>query len=353
MKKPKTVIVTSNKGGSGKSPMSVNLAVWALSRPKPWKVLAIDINHTNQDFFQSMQHLQFSDERKFDTAFSLDKVGTCYYLPLSDNLHLVRPREFLPLSPSQTTEIISKSDSAFAKQTGNGLFNPDLIVVDGNYCFPSYRVNPNERLDIPPYIFMNIWSITSPHELRLPTAYRKTIQTYRDVFDCPDWDSTHFINVFSVLEKERKLTSEFQRLVSLQRSVYDVPGSDDLAGLYKKIVRNTDAKEEGFSFDAIQNEIFSPILAELESLMVEDPKSYSEDVINARWVERVNIFLTKHKVFPVNVLPFPHYYPFLRKAVVDMILRERFDLEFVRKLFGDFYKWMSMYLDRFFTYHIR
>ena len=83
--------------------------------------------------------------------------------------------------------------------------------------------------------------------------------------------------------------------------------------------------------------------------MTEDPDTYTEDVINARWVERINIFLTDEKRFPKNVFPLPHYYPFLRKAVVDMILRERLDLRMISDLFGHFYDWVNMYLNRYFS----
>ncbi|MFX0108488.1 MAG: hypothetical protein ACFE7R_09410, partial [Candidatus Hodarchaeota archaeon] len=139
MKKPLTVVVTSNKGGSGKTPMSINLATWGLSQSPSWKVLIIDINHTNQDLFQAMQHVFTNGETRFETAFTLEKTGTAYYLPLSDNLHLVRPRAFQPLSPAQTIEMITRSTGEYAKQKSVGVFSPDLIVVDGNYCFPSYR----------------------------------------------------------------------------------------------------------------------------------------------------------------------------------------------------------------------
>lgn len=349
MKKPLTVIVTSNKGGSGKTPISINIATWALSQETPWKVLICDINHTNQDCFQAMQHLELGEETKFETAFSLEKTGTAYYLPHSSNLHLVRPRAFQPLSPPQTIEMVTQSTKEFARQKGTVAFDPDLIVVDGNYCFPSYRLMERVKTDYPPFIFFNIWSITSPHELRTPSEYRTTIGTYKDMFEDPSWDKTNFVNVFSVLEKERRLASEMSRIVKFQRGMYSVPGSDDLADLYKKIVTDLNSKPEGFSFDQLQREIFSPILAEIDSLMVEDPRSYSEDIINARWVERVNIFLTEHKRFPCNVLPLPHYYPFLRKAAVDMILRDRINLPTVREIFGDFYKWLGMYLDRYMT----
>ena len=57
MKKPITFIVTSNKGGSGKTPVSINLALWGHSQEPPLKVLIIDINHTNQDRYQAMKHL--------------------------------------------------------------------------------------------------------------------------------------------------------------------------------------------------------------------------------------------------------------------------------------------------------
>ncbi len=107
----------------------------------------------------------------------------------------------------------------------------------------------------------------------------------------------------------------------------------------------------GYSFDEIQNKIFSPILAELDSLMTEDPDSYSEDVINTRWVELINIFLTEQKQFPLNIFPLPHFYPFLRKAVVDMIMRERLDLDMVRDLFSYFYRWIDMFLKRYIAEH--
>ncbi|MFW9920087.1 MAG: hypothetical protein ACFFED_10835, partial [Candidatus Thorarchaeota archaeon] len=58
---------------------------------------------------------------------------------------------------------------------------------------------------------------------------------------------------------------------------------------------------------------------------------------------------TENRKFPLNVLPLPHFYPFLRKSVVDMILRERLDLEMVHDLFADFYRWMDMFLTRFFA----
>jgi hypothetical protein len=347
MKKPMTMIVTSNKGGSGKTPISLNLAVWGLSQNPPLKVLVIDINHTNQDLFQAMQNLTLGNGGGFETAFTLERSGTAYYLPISDNLHLARSRAFLPLSPAQTVEMITKSTSQFAAQKDRTVFNPDLIVLDGNYCFPSYRIKENPAMDYPPFVFFNIWSITSPHELRMPKDYRATITNYKDWFDADSWDTTNFIHVFTVLEKERRLSSEMSRLIRFQRAVYSVPGSDDLADLYRKIALDKTCRSKGFSFDQVQREIFSPILSELDSLSVEDPTSYSEDIINARWVERINIFLTNHRVFPKNVFPLPHYYPFLRKAVVDMILRDRVDLPMVKKMFGDFYRWISIFMDRY------
>ncbi|MHA2142608.1 MAG: hypothetical protein ACXADF_15380, partial [Candidatus Thorarchaeota archaeon] len=141
--------------------------------------------------------------------------------------------------------------------------------------------------------------------------------------------------------------SEMSRLIRFQRAMYSVPGSDDLADLYRRIAEDSTSKSQGFTFDQVQREIFSPILSELDSLSVEEPSSYSEDIINARWVERINIFLTNHRVFPKNVFPLPHYYPFLRKAVVDMILRDRVELEKVREMFGDFYRWVKMFMDRY------
>lgn len=346
MYRPITVIVTSNKGGSGKTPIAINLAIWGLSQNPPLKVLVVDINHTNQDFFQAMQHISPDNGRSFETAFTLEEVGTAYYLPLSDNLHLVRSQAFQPLTAEQFIEIVTKSVQEYARQHGKVQYIPDLIVVDSNYCFPSYRLRGETKTDSPAFIFLNIWSITSPHELRLPKDYRTTINHFKVMFDEQDWDRTHFIHVFSVLEKERKLTSEVTKVFS--RGLYTVPGSDDLAALYKKRVLDDKVRSVGYSFDQIQREVFSPLLAELDSLMVEDPKSYSEDTINARWVERVNIFLTQHNEFPLNLLPMPHYYPFLRKAVVDMILRERLDLDLIRGIFSDFYKWVEMYLNRFF-----
>ncbi|NHJ13647.1 MAG: ParA family protein [Candidatus Thorarchaeota archaeon] len=347
MEKPLTVIITSNKGGSGKTPISINVATWALSKKTPWKVLVVDINHTNQDFFQAMQHLELGEESKFETAFSLVKTGTAYYLPHSSNLHLVRPSSFQPLSPPQTIEMITQAAAEYGRQKGTAPFEPDLIVVDGNYCFPSYRLPDGIKTDYSPFMFFNVWSITSPHELRTPSEYRLTIGTYKDMFDQQYWDKTNFVNIFSVLEKERRLSAEMSRLLHFQRGMYSIPGSDDLADLYKKIATNPVSKVEGYSFDLLQREIFSPILAEIDSLMVENPDSYSEDIINARWVERVNIFLTQHRTFPLNVLPLPHYYPFLRKAVVDMILRDGIQLSVVREIFGHFYQWMKMYLDRY------
>jgi hypothetical protein len=348
MKKPLIMIVTSNKGGSGKTPISINLVTWALTQSPPWKVMVIDINHVNQDFFQSMQHLP-SENGSFETAFALKKTGTAYYLPLSENLHLVRSQSFQPLSPEQTIETITESASEFAKQKGRSEFVPDLIVVDGNYCFPSYRLTEKLPIAFPPFIFLNIWSITSPHELRMPKDYRQTIGNYKDWFNVQDWDSTNFIHVFTVQEKERRLTSEMTRLMRFQRAMYSVPGSDDLADLYRKLVESPTSKTTGFSFDQIQREIFSPLLAEIDSMMVEDPSSYSEDIINARWIERINIFLTNHRVFPLNVFPLPHYYPFLRKVTVDMILRERIDLPMIRSLFGDFHTWVSLFMNRYIT----
>ena len=191
MKKPLTVIVTSNKGGSGKTPISLNLAVWGLSQDPPMKVLVIDINHTNQDLFQAMQHLTIGNGGGFETAFSLEKTGTAYYLPLAENLHLVRSRAFQPLTPSQTVEMITQSTTQYASQKGLGVFNPDLIVLDGNYCFPSYRITEKLATDYPPFVFFNIWSITSPHELRMPKDYRNTILNYKDWFAAESWDSTN------------------------------------------------------------------------------------------------------------------------------------------------------------------
>ncbi|MHA1770601.1 MAG: hypothetical protein ACTSXS_03245, partial [Candidatus Thorarchaeota archaeon] len=337
---PQTIIVTSNKGGSGKTPLSIALTAWALSQDPPLRVLAVDINHTNQDLFQALKDLKFTGERTFETAFSLPSVETAYYLPLSENLHLVRPREFLPLPPEHVLDLIQGATASYAKERGVEEFKPDMIVVDGNYCFPSYRLKSSTRFTIPPFIFFNIWSITSPHELRIPSAYRTTISEYKAIFDNQTWDSTHFVHVFSVLEKDRSISSEFSRLVRFQREIYTVPGSDDLAGLYKERATSPTARVEGYPFDQVQREVFSPLLAELDSLMTEDPKSYTEDVINARWIERVNVFLTKHNTFPLNVLPLPHYYPYLRKAVVDMILRRSLTLDEVRSMLGSFYTWM-------------
>ncbi len=347
MKRPLTAIVTSNKGGSGKTPISLNLAVWGLSQKPPLKVLVIDINHTNQDLFQAMQHLTLGNGGGFETAFSLEKTGTAYYLPLSKELHLVRSRAFQPLTPAQTVEMITESTTQFATQKGQGVFNPDMIVLDGNYCFPSYRIKQKMAVDYPPFVFFNIWSITSPHELRMPKDYRATIMNYKDWFEAESWDSTNFIHVFTVLEKERRLASEMSRIIKFQRAIYSVPGSDDLADLYRRIAEDKTSKAKGFPFDQVQREIFSPILSELDSLSVEDPSSYSEDMINARWVERINIFLTNHRVFPKNVFPLPHYYPFLRKAVVDMILRDRIELPKVKEMFGDFYRWIKIFMDRY------
>lgn len=347
MKRPVTIIVTSNKGGSGKTPIAINIAAWGLSQHRPLKVLAIDINHTNQDLFQALQHLAMGNERNYETAFSLKKTGTAYYLPLSETLHLVRSQRFQPLTPEQVLEVISSSAAQFALQHDRAPFEPDLIVVDSSYCFPNFRLELGSRLDTNPVIFLNIWSITSPHELRLPKEYRMTINCYKDLFDDQDWDKTNFIHVFSVLEKERNISSEMLRTLGRHRGVYTVPGSDDLADLYRRIVEDRLSVAEGYTFDTVQRRVFSPMLAEIDSLMLEEPKSYSEDVLNARWVERINIFLTENRKFPLNVLPLPHFYPFLRKAVVDMILRERLDLPMVREMFADFYKWIGMFLTRF------
>ncbi len=349
MGRPQTVIVTSNKGGSGKTPLAVALVTWALSRTPPLKVLAVDINHTNQDLFQSLRDIRLDGETGFETAFSLSGLGTAYYLPAGDNLHLVRPSEFRPLSPEQVLGMIRDAPTAYAKENGVAPLEPDLIVVDGNYCFPSYRLSPGTKVDLPPFIFLNIWSITSPHELRIPAAYRKTIGEYRDIFGSPAWDSEMFIHVFSVLEKARGISSEVSRLVRLRREVYTVPGSDDLAALYRRLAESPSHRVSGYSFDQIQREIFSPMLAELESIVLEDPTTYSEDLINARWVERVNAFLTLHKEFPLNVLPLPHYYPFLRKAIIDMILRRDLTVGLVRKMLGSFYDWVTLFLDHYFA----
>ncbi len=349
MKRPKTIVVTSNKGGSGKTPITINIAAWGLSQDPPLKVLAIDINHTNQDLFQAMRHLRFTDERKYETTFSLEGVGTAHYIPLSDTLHLVRPQIFKPLTSEQMLRIVTESASAFADEQESTPFEPDLIVVDSNYCFPIFRVDVDMKLDLDPLTFMNVWSITSPHELRLPKEYRMTINSFKTLYNDPDWDKKHFIHVFSILEKDRTLTSEMMKMISRRRGIYTVPGSDDLADLYRKIAEDEKVDSEGYSFDHIQLKVFSPILAEIDSLVMESPWDYSEDILNARWIERINIFLTQTKKFPLNVLPLPHYYPFLRKSVVDIILRERVDLELVRLLFSDFYKWMDMYLTRFFN----
>ncbi|MGY5852210.1 MAG: hypothetical protein RTU92_01430 [Candidatus Thorarchaeota archaeon] len=349
MKKPLTMIVTSNKGGSGKTPISINLATWALTQSPPLKVLLIDINHTNQDLFQAMQHIPADNGSAFEAAFSLEKTGTAYYLPLRENLHLVRSRAFQPLTSEQAIEMITKSTTQFAQEKGRAVFQPDIIILDGNYCFPSYRITERIGIDIPPFIFLNIWSITSPHELRMPTDYRSTIQNYKDWFNAQEWDSTNFIHVFTVQEKERRLTSEMTRLLRFQRAMYSVPGSDDLADLYRKVAEDTTANAKGFTFDQVQREIFSPLLSEIDSLMIEEPSSYSEDMINARWVERINIFLTNHRTFPMNIFPLPHYYPFLRKATVDMILRDRIDLPMIQKIYGDFHKWVSLFMNRYIT----
>jgi hypothetical protein len=242
-----------------------------------------------------------------------------------------------------------ESTKEFAREHNRPAFEPDMIVVDSNYCFPTYRLEDKTKLEAPAFVFFNIWSMTSPHELRVPRDYRTVINNYKAVFDNPEWDKTNFIHVFSVLEKERNISSEMMQVLARRRGVYTVPGSDDLADLYTKMTLDEITKSAGYSFDEIQRKIFSPILAELDSLMTEDPDSYSEDVINARWVERINIFLTDEKRFPKNVFPLPHYYPFLRKAVVDMILRERLDLQMIKELFGHFHKWVNMYLGRYFS----
>jgi len=349
LKKPKTIIVTSNKGGSGKTPISINIVTWALSQKPPLKVLIVDINHTNQDLFQAMQSISFQAEKQYETSFSLKESGTTYYLPLSDTLHLVRSQTFKPLTPEQVLEIITLSTSEFAKEHEKPQFEPDLIIVDSNYCFPNFRMDLGSKSNLEPFIFFNVWSITSPHELRLPKEYRMTISSFKDLFDLPEWDKKNFIHVFSVLEKDRNITSEMMRTLTRRRGMYTVPGSDDLADLYKRIATDERTGSEGYSFDLIQRKVFSPILAEIDSLMLEEPTSYSEDMLNARWIERINIFLTENGKFPLNLLPLPHFYPFLRKSVVDMILRERFDLEFIREMFSDFYKWMDLFLTRFFA----
>ncbi len=347
MRRPMTIIVTANKGGSGKTPIAINLVIWALSRQPSWRVLAIDINHTNQDLFQALQHVVGSGTGRFETAFTLPKTGTVYYLPVSDHLHLVRPRSFQPLSVPQIIEMITSSCGEFARQREQSVFTPDMIVLDGNYCFPSFRPEDRPPAGWPPFTFMNIWSITSPHELRVPTDYRNAITEFKTYYDQQPWDCTNFIHIFTLLEKERKLSSEVGRLVRMQRAVYSVQGSDDLADVYKSLATNNTSKSTGFSFDQIQREIFSPLLAEIDSLSTEDTTSYSEDTINARWIERINIFLTQYKTFPLNVFPFPHYYPFLRKAVVDMILRERIEISEIQRMFGDYYTWMGMFMERY------
>lgn len=347
MKKPTTFIVTSNKGGSGKTPLSINLAIWGLSQNPPLKVLIVDINHTNQDLYQAMQHLQLNGESRFETAFTLKNTGTVYCLPLSKQLHLVRSRTFQPLTAEQIVEVIMDSPKEFAAEHDRPIFDPDMIIVDSNYCFPSYRLEDKTKIDNPPFVFFNIWSMTSPHELRVPRDYRNVINNYKAVFDEADWDKSNYIHVFSVLEKERSISSEMMQVLARRRGIYTVPGSDDLADLYKKMALDKKIKTTGYSFDEVQRRIFSPILAELDSLMTEDPDSYSEDIINSRWVERINIFLTDQKQFPMNVFPLPHYYPFLRKAVVDMILRERLDLDMVRDLFSDFYRWVDLFMKRY------
>ncbi|MFW9908220.1 MAG: hypothetical protein ACFFEF_06565 [Candidatus Thorarchaeota archaeon] len=345
MKKPITFIVTSNKGGSGKTPLSICAAIWGLSQSPPLRVLVVDINHTNQDLYQAMQHLSLNGENRFETAFTLKNTGTTYYLPLSDNLHLVRSRTFQPLTAEQIVEVISDSTTRFASQHDRAPFQPDLIIVDSNYCFPSYRLDEKAQVKTP-FVFLNIWSMTSPHELRVPRDYKTVINNYKAIFNEEGWDKTNFIHVFSVLEKDRGFGSEMLKVFSRHRAIYTVPGSDDLAALYRKMALDEKTRSTGYSFDEVQRKIFAPILAELDSLMTEDPTTYSEDVINARWVERINIFLTEHRQFPLNLFPLPHYYPFLRKAVVDMILRERLELDMVRTLFSDFYQWVDMFLKR-------
>ncbi|NWF96468.1 MAG: hypothetical protein HXY34_10050 [Candidatus Thorarchaeota archaeon] len=349
MREPMTIVVTSNKGGSGKTPIGISTVIWALSKQQPWRVLAIDINHTNQDLFQALSHLSPDGEGRFETAFTLPKTGTAYYLPLSDRLHLVRSRAFQPLSPPQVFEMIGSASAEYAKQKGQPRFEPDLIVLDANYCFPSYRMTEAPTGKYPAMYFFNIWSITSPHELRTPVDYRTAISEFRDASGNQTWDSTNFIHIFTLLEKERKISSEVTRLVKMQRAIYSVAGSDDLADLYRRTVLDTTTKSTGFSFDQIQKDVFTPILAEIESLTVEDPSAYSEDVMNARWIERLNIFLSTHRVYPLNVLPLPHHYPHLRRNVVDMILRERLSLDLVKRMFGDFFTWMSMFMERRFA----
>jgi hypothetical protein len=351
LKEPVTIIVTSNKGGSGKTPIAINIATWGLSQEPPLRVLAIDINHTNQDLFQALQHLVMGHEKEYETAFSLKKTGTAYYLPLGETLHLVRSQTFQPLTPEQVLEIITSSAAQFALQHNRTPYQPDLIIIDSSYCFPNFRLELGSKLETNPVVFLNIWSITSPHELRLPKEYRMTISCYKDLFDDQGWDKTNFIHVFSVLEKERSISSEMLRTLGRHRGVYTVPGSDDLAELYRRIAEDKRSTSEGYTFDTVQRRVFSPMLAEIDSLMLEEPGSYSEDVLNARWVERINIFLTENRKFPLNVLPLPHFYPFLRKAVVDMILRDRLDLPMVREMFADFYKWMSIFLTRFVAEH--
>ncbi len=348
MKTPFTFIVTSNKGGSGKTPVAINLVMWALSQRPPKKVLVVDINHVNQDFFNAMKHLKHGVSNRYENSFTIEDVGLAYYLPLSDNIHLVRSQSFQPLSQQQVVSMVTDSAAAYAEQKGAPVFQPDIVIVDGNYCFPSYRPKQGATIDTLPFVFFNIWSLTSPHELVLPKEYRTTIGRYKEIFNDEEWDRTHFIHVFSILEKARSITSEVTRMFTSRRGIYTVPGSDDLSSLYKKIALDTTTRVEGYPFDQVQREVFSRIMAELKSILVEEPTSYTEDVINERWINRINIFITEHKNFPLNILPMPHYYPFLRKAVIDMILRERIDIPEIEGLFADFFTWISMFMDRYF-----
>ena len=316
------MLVTGSKGGGGKTPLALSLAL--AYNEINWNVICVDLNFNNSDFFSILSgvNLLFREANNWNQL--QEDMAIPYYF-IAENMVLTSWDQNQRLGLSSTSEIWDYL-TALIEQFREFFQNsrPSIIIADTNLTLP-LLCPPLTRLqdwdELPPVEVWHIWSPSIILQLGEQARFEKAIDILKR-FSKGFESRLH--HVFT--PRAHVPTSFFKTMKSWARGEHEVARSPRSKQILKTKV---------IPFDSIKSSLFAPYLV---TILNESPQRQDPDWLMRTWLENIIEHLNSLGGIPKNVIIIPTMINRLALFVEDLVLKPHRTLLTMRNDLAEMYQ---------------
>ncbi len=315
---PKVIIITGSKGGGGKTPMSISVAVSYAEAGK--NTLLCDFNFNNADTFTIIASSEVSNRKSNGWLEAVEKDGEMFW-QINQNFWLNRWRNVLSLGLPSIESFWQKIYKI--SQMEYNAFRPEVIVVDTNLnlpliCVPETKVKDFDFL--PPIEVWHLWSPSIVLQIGEQERFKRAITNLKKfnhgfeermvhIFTPRHYSATNLMGTFS----------------SLTRGTFRVTKQKK----YKQ--RNP----KPLLFDELQDVLFIDFLPVVLNYNPEEKPDLNMFV--KTWLEKIIETASNRETKPNNLIVVPSVVNSVALLVEDLTLKPQKTLETLKNDLGSIY----------------